>query len=90
MHGVGTLKYSGGDEYSGEWKNDKKDGVGTLKYSGGDIYVGRFNNNVKHGLGQYTYSDGRVVKGIDIYSIIIIIINHNHQGIFEYGEFSHM
>ena len=64
MHGTGIYNYTVGDEYNGEWKNDKKDGLGTLKYSGGDIYVGSFKNNVKHGLGQYTYSgDGRVVKG---------------------------
>ena len=38
----GILKYSNGDIYDGEFKNDMRDGRGILKYSNGDTYNGFF------------------------------------------------
>jgi hypothetical protein len=51
--------YGNGDEYIGQWKNDKKDGHGIyfFKENEGDeikeIYVGEFKNNKKSGEGIY-------------------------------------
>jgi hypothetical protein len=42
-HGVGEMKYDNGNEYEGEWINDKRDGKGTTKYSSGNVYIGKYN-----------------------------------------------
>ncbi len=38
--GEGTMYYSYGDIYEGEWKNGLKSGYGELKYADGSIYEG--------------------------------------------------
>ena len=35
-HGYGTMKYSGGGEYNGDWKDGEKHGKGKMKYDNGD------------------------------------------------------
>jgi hypothetical protein len=57
-NGQGTYKYSNGDKYKGEWKNNRCDGQGTLTYLDGSNYVGQWKNHQRHGQGTYIYSDG--------------------------------
>ena len=38
--GKGTMQWSNGDRYTGEWKNGKPDGQGTMQWASGDEYVG--------------------------------------------------
>lgn len=40
-HGTGKMKYDNGNEYEGEWMNDKRAGKGTTKYSSGNVYIGK-------------------------------------------------
>jgi hypothetical protein len=58
----GTLQYSNGDIYEGEWKNGKRDGKGTIIYGNGefkgDKYVGDWLNDIKNGEGIYYYAIG--------------------------------
>ncbi len=70
----GTITWPDGEQYVGEWKDDKRHGQGTYTFANGDQYVGEF----KEGLiikGTLTYGnndffpDGTVYDGefSDIY-----------------------
>ena len=54
----GTYTYPDGDEYIGEWGNNKYQGFGILTYADGKKYFGEFVNDKYSGYGQYTYPDG--------------------------------
>lgn len=62
-NGTGTMEYSNGDTYKGNWKNGKCHGEGTMTYANGDVYSGEWANGEKNGFGVYTWSDGRVYEG---------------------------
>ena len=57
IHGYKT--FNNGDEYFGQWKQDKKNGHGIYFYKNEDkeefnqIYIGEFENNIKSGKGVY-------------------------------------
>ena len=60
---VGTYTYHNGDQYVGEWKDDKLHGQGTYTYGSGsewsgDKYVGGFKEGKQHGQGTYTFAEG--------------------------------
>ena len=62
-HGFGQLdvlnpKFNG-DQYSGEWSNDKRNGQGTYTFSNGRRYVGEWRDGKYNGQGILTYADGR-------------------------------
>jgi hypothetical protein len=40
MHGRGVFKFSNGDIYDGEYKEDLKHGPGVYKYANGNLYEG--------------------------------------------------
>ena len=54
----GTNIFDNGDQYVGEYKNDKYHGQGTFNWSDGDKYIGEYKYDKKHGQGTYTYSSG--------------------------------
>ena len=58
QNGQGTMIYSNGAKYVGEWKDGKCNGQGTMTYSDGDIYVGEWKDGTPNGQGTETYSDG--------------------------------
>ncbi len=60
----GTMTYSDGIKYVGEWKDGKAHGRGTATYADGDKYVGEFKDDNFHGQGTLTYADGRVWIGL--------------------------
>lgn len=45
-HGSGTLKYSTGEIYVGEFKNNLKVGYGEMKYSAVKKYKGQWENDM--------------------------------------------
>jgi hypothetical protein len=55
----GYITYENGDEYFGQWKQDKKEGYGIYYFKDEkndtfkNIYIGEFTNNVKSGEGIY-------------------------------------
>ena len=40
MHGRGVFKFSNGEIYDGEYKEDLKHGPGVYKYANGNMYEG--------------------------------------------------
>ena len=63
INGQGTMEWSNGDKYVGEWKNGIQDGTGTVTWSNGDQYVGEWKDGKKHGLGKMTSLDGNFFVG---------------------------
>jgi len=51
-NGQGTMTYSDGDKYVGEYKNGKENGQGTYTFSNGDKYAGE-------------YKDGKIWNGTE-------------------------
>lgn len=45
-HGTGTLKYSTGEMYSGEFKNNLKVGYGEMQYTPVKKYKGQWENDM--------------------------------------------
>ena len=54
----GTFTFPSGNEYVGEWKDNKYHGYDTFKISDGDKYVGEYKDGKTHGQGAYTWADG--------------------------------
>ena len=69
-HGYGTLLWSGGSKYIGQYNHGYMDGLGKLTWGNeektwvGDFYFGEFKKDFMHGEGIYTFSSGRVDEGI--------------------------
>ncbi len=59
----GKYEFSSGENYIGEWKNDKRNGQGTNIWANGKKYVGEWLNNKVHGYGEMSIPDGTVYKG---------------------------
>jgi len=62
-HGQGVLTKCG-DEYVGEWRNDKPHGHFTVSGPSGSKYAGEIQDGKPHGLGTLTHSSGQVEEGI--------------------------
>ena len=54
----GTMTFSNGDKYVGEFKDDEYHGQGTYTYAKGDKYVGEYKDDKPHGQGTYAWADG--------------------------------
>ena len=63
LTGKGVYKFSNGDIYDGDWKNDIRDGQGTQIYVNGDIYTGKWKDDMKNGQGTFTYINGDIYTG---------------------------
>lgn len=57
-HGLGTFYYENGDEYSGTWKNHKKDGEGIYRFK----KTGREEKLI--------YEEGNLVKKVSNFPLI--------------------
>ncbi|KAL8709850.1 MAG: hypothetical protein Q9220_005466 [cf. Caloplaca sp. 1 TL-2023] len=55
FHGRGTLIYSSGDVYIGDWASDLRSGQGTMAYASGDTYTGAWAHNEPDGQGKMVY-----------------------------------
>jgi hypothetical protein len=53
-HGQGTMFWSDGDRYEGQWKLGSMEGHGNFCYANGDEYQGWFKNDKRHGEGTMT------------------------------------
>jgi len=64
FNGQGTLTYSNGDRYVGEWRNGKKHGKGSYTYANGTKCFGEYKNDLLNGKARCTFADGDVLEGI--------------------------
>ncbi|MBW4490184.1 MAG: pentapeptide repeat-containing protein [Trichocoleus desertorum ATA4-8-CV12] len=56
--GRGTMSYSGGNRYDGEYRNGKRNGCGTFTFANGRSYVGQFQDDWFQGKGIWTLENG--------------------------------
>ena len=53
MQGTGTYKWGGSDaQYTGDWRNNKKNGRGVMRYRDGGEYEGYWQDDKRHGQGK--------------------------------------
>jgi len=62
-HGQGTMQWPNGDEYVGEWKNDKMNGEGIMSWANGDLYDGNWTDDIMNGQGTYIWANGDEYTG---------------------------
>jgi len=63
LEGIGSMIWSEGDKYVGEFKDNKPNGQGTYTWSDGSKYVGEFNVGLFHGQGTIYNADGSKFVG---------------------------
>ena len=91
---IGTLRFSNGDIYTGEFNYGKPNGKGEFTYGNGDSYNGTVVEGQRHGSGTYTsaagdkyvgqFSEGKF-QGIGTY---YFLANIRSRGDIYVGEFS--
>ena len=55
--GKGKTKYDNGDEYEGDYYEDKRQGKGIMKFVNGERYEGEFYEDMLHGKGLLFKND---------------------------------
>lgn len=60
----GTIHYSNGDKYVGDFKDGLKSGIGIYTWKSGAYYVGTWKKDVMNGEGTYYYESGS--RGISL------------------------
>jgi hypothetical protein len=63
IHGKGTLYFSTGHIYIGDWEWQYREGNGKFTYNNGDEYIGQFKKSKFHGNGTMRYHNGDVYQG---------------------------
>lgn len=58
--GQGTMEYTSGAIYVGQWKSDKKHGKGEMRYKNGLVVRGSWKNDLNHGAALWTYPSGAI------------------------------
>ena len=91
---IGTLRFSNGDIYTGEFNYGKPSGKGAFAYGNGDSYSGTVVEGQRHGSGTYTsaagdkyvgqFSEGKF-EGVGTY---YFLANNRSRGDTYVGEFS--
>ena len=61
--GVGTFRFTNGDEYSGNWSNGKPHGKGVYSFASGERYDGEMQDGKFNGQGTMTYPGGGYYSG---------------------------
>nr|CAG4718942.1 unnamed protein product [Naegleria fowleri] len=61
--GYKQKKYKNGEEYNGEWNNNKRHGMGIHQWPDNRIYEGQFKDDLMHGHGKYQWPDNRLYEG---------------------------
>jgi hypothetical protein len=66
----GTIAWSNGKNYEGEWKLQSNslpelpNGKGTMKWPDGRVYTGQFEDGLMEGRGKMTYPNGKIEEGL--------------------------
>lgn len=61
-NGQGSLTYSNGCFYEGEFENGVMQGQGKMTYPNGESYEGGFKHGKRHGVGKIRYNDGYICR----------------------------
>ena len=66
--GRGKETSDNGNEFEGEWKDDKREGKGLYRWKAadrfhGDVYYGDWKNDNIEGIGTYKFNDGSLYEG---------------------------
>ncbi|KAL7539983.1 hypothetical protein ACHAXR_009782 [Thalassiosira sp. AJA248-18] len=80
-HGDGKMKYDNGNEYEGQWNNNKRDGKGITKYASGNVYTGTWKTGKRHGFGVF-----HIKKTGDIYRGNWAQGLKSGPGVYEYAD----
>jgi|LSQX01.1.fsa_nt_gb hypothetical protein len=59
----GTMYYTNGEIYNGDWSKVKRNGLGKLTYTNGDIWDGFWIDDKREGKGKLIRKDGDVFEG---------------------------
>ncbi len=63
-HGNGKMRYDNGNEYDGQWKNNKREGKGITRYASENVYIGMWKGGKRHGFGVFHISkSGDIYRG---------------------------
>ena len=63
QNGKGTMVWTNGDTYEGEWENGEIHGQGTMVWTNGDTYEGEWENGEEHGQGTMVWVNGDTYEG---------------------------
>jgi ElaB/YqjD/DUF883 family membrane-anchored ribosome-binding protein len=61
--GNGTMQYTDGRVYTGEWEQGTWHGAGKAVFCNQDVFQGRYHQDQRHGYGEYKWNDGRSYAG---------------------------
>ena len=74
---IRNIFFTSGEEYKGEWKNDKKEGYGIIYFPNGDKYEGEFKQDIYNGYGTFYsilgFKYNKFFKSILSTTILILI-----------------
>ncbi|MEL7315217.1 MAG: pentapeptide repeat-containing protein [Cyanobacteria bacterium J06559_3] len=62
-NGRGTMVFSNGDRYDGEFENGERNGCGTFTFASGRQYMGQFRTDQFHGVGIWKLETGERYVG---------------------------
>lgn len=60
---AGTIRYLGGEVYTGEWRNTRANGYGRVVRPDSSTYEGQWNNDTANGEGTETFVDSSWYRG---------------------------
>lgn len=63
QNGIGSFRFTNGDEYAGEWMGGKPHGNGTYKFNTKERYEGNFNQGKFEGQGTMYYPNNSYYQG---------------------------
>ena len=81
----GIMKYENGEEYTGPFKDGKRDGYGIMKYNSGEQYCGDFVADLKEGKGILSHFD-TVINGVWKADVLIMGQHKQADGVY-FGSF---
>jgi hypothetical protein len=91
---IGTLRFSNGDIYTGEFNYGKPNGKGAFTYGNGDSYSGIVAEGQRHGSGTYISAAGDKYVGqfsegkFDGLGVYYFLANNRSRGDIYVGEFN--
>jgi hypothetical protein len=63
LNGKGTIIWSNGNTYTGEYVDGLRNGQGTYTWANGDTYTGEWVDDLKNGQGTFTWTNGDTYTG---------------------------